>query len=550
MSQEQRSLRKHLGVVTDGAFNSGLTVRLDADVSTEQMRIGDFVIVEGDQNLYFSMISDMQLRATDARLPADPPMAASPFVTRALRGSLTYVTVEIKPMQMMPKGEEDDFLVDLEGPQPVRTIPMHLSTLAEATAGDFRLVFGDEQKGKQYFAMGTPLTMDIPVCINLERLVERSNGIFGQSGTGKSFLVRLLLCGVIKSNVAVNLIFDMHDEYAFGKESEDGQFVRGLTQLFGRSKVLVYSLDKDAAARGGGRSVDRTVQIGLNQIEAEDVMLLAQELNLRGTAEATIGLLEDAYKADWLFKLVTMAPNELELFSAESGAHPASLAALQRALKRLQRKEYIVEQGNFNLIDEMVQTLDAGKNVILHFGRHDSSLDHMLVSNLITRRVRQLYRQKVERYEQTQDAADKPRPLMITIEEAHSFLNPSVSKQTIFGTIARELRKYHVTLMVVDQRPSSIDDEVLSQLGTRVTGKLTEERDIEAALTGVGNRSFLRGALESLNTREQVLLMGHAVPMPVVVRTRKYDQAFYDAIMAGGNKPQSATEAIAELFDF
>jgi DNA helicase HerA-like ATPase len=139
---------------------------------------------------------------------------------------------------------------------------------------------------------------------------------------------------------------------------------------------------------------------------------------------------------------------------------------------------------------------------------------------------------------------------MITVEEAHSFLNPAVSRQTIFGTIARELRKYHVTLMVVDQRPSSIDPEVMSQLGTRVTGKLTEERDIEGVLTGVGNRSFLRGALESLDTREQVLLMGHAVPMPIVVRTRKYDEAFY-AAMAGGEDqpPLSASDAIRELYD-
>ena len=137
--------------------------------------------------------------------------------------------------------------------------------------------------------MGTPLAMDIPITVNLGRLMERSNGIFGQSGTGKSFLVRLLLCGVVKSDIGVNLIFDMHDEYAFGKESEDGIHVRGLSQIFGRKKVLVYSLDKDAASRGGGRSVDRTIQIGLNQIEPEDVMLMAQELNLRGKVGREIG---------------------------------------------------------------------------------------------------------------------------------------------------------------------------------------------------------------------------------------------------------------------
>ena len=40
--------RKRLGVVTDGALNAGLTVRLDPTCSTEDLRIGDFVIVEGE----------------------------------------------------------------------------------------------------------------------------------------------------------------------------------------------------------------------------------------------------------------------------------------------------------------------------------------------------------------------------------------------------------------------------------------------------------------------------------------------------------------------
>ena len=56
----------------------------------------------------------------------------------------------------------------------MRTIPMHLATLAEATESDFRTVFGDPTQGDQYFAIGTPLTMDIPICIDLERLVERT----------------------------------------------------------------------------------------------------------------------------------------------------------------------------------------------------------------------------------------------------------------------------------------------------------------------------------------------------------------------------------------
>jgi len=536
--------RKRLGVVVDGAFNTGLTVRLDPGVSTEEMRIGDFVIIEGAENRYFSMIADMQLRAADPRIAADPPRGLSPFVAQALAGTSTYGVLQVQPRLMMKK---PDPLVIPEGTeeervQPVRTIPMHFAELHQAEALDFATVFGKE--GASHFAMGTPLTMDIPICINLERLVERSDGIFGQSGTGKSFLARILLCGVIKAGAAVNLIFDMHDEYAFGRESEDGVFVRGLRQLFGAVQVLVYSLDEQAGARAG-RSVDVVLQIGLNQIEAEDVLLLAEELNLRGTAEATIGLLQDLHGPRWLAQLIDMSPQDLGAFCEASGAHPSSVAALQRQLRLVGRRPYVVPQASFSIIDDMVAALDTGRHIILQFGRYNRILDYALVANLVTRRVRELYQQKVERYERTQSPADRPQALMITIEEAHKFLNPAVARQTIFGQIAREMRKYHVTLMVIDQRPSGIDSEVMSQLGTRITGRLTEERDIDAVLTGVSGRSALRGSLESLDTREQVLLMGHAVPMPIVLRTRKYDEQFYQAVGAEG---RSVAKDWADLY--
>jgi len=535
--------RKRLGVVVDGAFNAGLMVRLDPGVSTEEMRIGDFVIIEGAENRYFSMIADMQLRATDPRIAADPPRDLSPFVAQALAGTSTYGMVQVQPRLMMkrpdpltiPEGTEEEQV------QPVRTIPMHFAELYQADALDFATVFGKE--GGKNFAMGTPLTMDIPICLDLERLVERSNGIFGQSGTGKSFLARVLLCGVVKAGMAVNLIFDMHDEYAFGRESEDGLFVQGLRQLFGASHILVYSLDEGAGARAG-RSVDVVLRIGLNQIEAEDV-LLAEELNLRGTAEATIGLLQDLYGSRWLAQLIEMSPDDLNAFCETSGAHPASVAALQRQLRLVGRRPYVVPQATFSAIDDMVAALDQGRHIILQFGRYNRILDYALVANLVTRRVRQLYQEKVERYEQSQAPADRPQPLMITIEEAHKFLNPAVARQTIFGQIAREMRKYHVTLMVIDQRPSGIDSEVMSQLGTRITGRLTEERDIDAVLTGVSGRSALRGALESLDTREQVLLMGHAVPMPIMIQTRKYDEEFYRAV---GVERRSVAQDWADLF--
>mgnify|MGYP002075233852 FL=1 len=176
-----------LGVVTEGSFTGGLTVRLHQSVPTESLRVGSFVVLEGDRNRYFSLISDMRLRATDSAVAADPPVGRSPFVQRALARSRTYATVEVRPSLMLENAGE----LGGVGPVPVRNIPMHFATLREANAVDFDVVFGEADA--THFPLGTPPTMDIPIPIDLEELVTRSNGVFGQSGTGKSVLTRLLL---------------------------------------------------------------------------------------------------------------------------------------------------------------------------------------------------------------------------------------------------------------------------------------------------------------------------------------------------------------------
>ncbi|HRE29734.1 MAG TPA: ATP-binding protein, partial [Anaerolineales bacterium] len=126
-------------------------------------------------------------------------------------------------------------------------------------------------------------------------------------------------------------------------------------------------------------------------------------------------------------------------------------------------------------------------------------------------------------------------------EEAHKFLDPLIASQTIFGIIARELRKYNVTLLIIDQRPSGIDDEVMSQIGTRVTCLLDNEADIRAVFSGVSGAAQLRQVLARLDTQQQALILGHAVPMPVVVRTRDYDAALVNALR-GGTPAQKAAQ--------
>lgn len=531
-----RSMRtQRLGSVVAGSLTEGLTVRLEATCSVEDLRVGQFVVIQGERHRFFSMISDVRLEAANRDILADPPADDDDFVRRVLGGTTIYGTLNVTPMLMLATDVT-------QGLQPVRTVPRHFAPVERAAEEHVALVFGAEsQRGR--FQLGMPLDMDVPVCLDLQRFVERSNGVFGRSGTGKSFLTRLLLCGVIKADVASVLVFDMHSEYGWDSRAEDGTFVKGLRQLFG-PQVLVYSLDP-ASSRRRGVAIDSDVVIGLDQIEVEDVILLQDELNLTATAAETAYLLVDHFRDQWLRRLLAMNSDELDEFAQRSGAHGGALAALKRKLERLTRLPFVKDEAAVKSIDGLIAALAGGKHVVLEFGQHNSALAYMLVANIITRRIHQRWVDQTERYLHSKNEADRPRPLMITVEEAHKFLNPQAARQTIFGTIARELRKYSVTLLVVDQRPSAIDHEVMSQLGSRITALLSDERDIDAVFTGVGGAAKLRAVLAALDTRQQALILGHAVPMPVVIRTRPYDEAFYAAVA-----PQAQTKkAYAQVLE-
>ena len=91
----------------------------------------------------------------------------------------------------------------------------------------------------------------------------------------------------------------------------------------------------------------------------------------------------------------------------------------------------------------------------------------------------------------------------------------------------------------------------MSQLGTRVSGWLGDDDDIRAVLSGLSGRDALRGMLARLQPKEEVMLMGWGVPMPLPVRSRRYDNDFWVELLGkmgkkGGGK-KSADEGIKEL---
>lgn len=121
----------------------------------------------------------------------------------------------------------------------------------------------------------------------------------------------------------------------------------------------------------------------------------------------------------------------------------------------------------------------------------------------------------------------KQQPLFIILEEAHNYLKAgehSISSKTV-QSIAKEGRKYGVGLALVTQRPSELDETVLSQCGTIVALRMNNSKD----------RSYIRSAMQdelqtmvdllpSLRTGEGII-SGEGVKIPSRVQFYKLADA-------------------------
>jgi len=529
---------ERMGVVVSGSLDRGVEVRLDGPVSVEDIAVGRHVTIEGQRRRFYGMITDVSLGVTDQKLTVAPHDVADPFVAEVLAGTSTYGMLHVLPMLTI--GGDATSL--LEGPQPVKTVPSHFSVVNLASDRDVELVFGKEDEER--FWIGNPLDMETKLCLDLEELVKRSNGIFGKSGTGKTFLTRILLIGMLQKSKAVNLIFDMHNEYGWAGTRERGAPVKALKPLF-PSKVAVFTLDEENSRRRGV-STDFVVRIGYDEIEPEDIGLLGQALNLTQLAVEAVYQLSGKFGKNWLQS--TLDLKDTGELPEGLNIHESTLHNLQRGLAIIRRLPFIEPHAPTNAVKSILEHLDRGMNVVLEFGRYRDITAYVLVANMLARRIYAQYQARMERA-MAEDVA-KPTPLVITIEEAHRFLNPEVAGQTIFGTIAREMRKYNVTLLVIDQRPSGIDDEVMSQMGTKIACLLDNERDVDSVLSGVSGKSELKSVLAKLAAKQQALIFGHSVPMPVAFQPREYGSAeSYRGFMDGEARTTKAEKDIEELWE-
>jgi DNA helicase HerA-like ATPase len=118
-------------------------------------------------------------------------------------------------------------------------------------------------------------------------------------------------------------------------------------------------------------------------------------------------------------------------------------------------------------------------------------------------------------------------PLLLVLEEAHRFIparqdaNGSLGRSaSIFERIAKEGRKFGLSLLLASQRPSELSETVVAQCGTVIAHRLTHEADqnLLRHATALSSRALL-DQLPSL-AQQHALVTGVSTGVPVAVRVR------------------------------
>ena len=332
---EERGNRSALGTIVSGSLGKGLEAKLAPDMLIEGLAVGRYVVVQGQTGRrFFGMVTDVALESRHPEIEQSPPEDPNGFLARVYRSTLTYGRMHITPM-LVVQGDQV---------KPAKTIPAHFTQVFEASEEEVAQIFGDpDDEGRFY--IGEPLEMEgTRIALDLSRFVERSSGVFGKTGTGKTFLTRMLLAGIIQKRAAVNLVFDMHNEYGWKSQDESRLEVKGLRQLFYDGSVSVFTLDPISSRRRGSK-VDYEVRISYDQLEPEDLEMLAPLFGFTDVQSNALYMLRRRLGPSWVRRLLAEETDEALTLIVEQGKlHEGSLGAIQRKLGLLRRFGFLKEQ--------------------------------------------------------------------------------------------------------------------------------------------------------------------------------------------------------------
>jgi len=173
--------------------------------------------------------------------------------------------------------------------------------------------------------------------------------------------------------------------------------------------------------------------------------------------------------------------------------------------------------SDYSFIDSISKNICEGTSCLVDISgmsSDDQNRVTCLAASTVARRYKRMWEENCSEWQ-------KLPTLLITLEEAHEFLDPNKSK-TIFSDIALTYRKYRVGLNAVTPRPSRINFDVFAELWTKVIMK-TELRKDRAYLTE--NTPYLEYSeteIKMLDIGEALLISEPKIRFAVPIRVTHY----------------------------
>ena len=457
------------------------------------------------------------------------------------------------------------------------------------TDKDLNLIYGHKDNGQ--IAIGTLSSSDsIEVSVDLEKLVTRHSAVLGSTGSGKSTSVSSLLRSIVcdESDKVVYpssrvVLVDIHGEYSsalgdiaktFSVNPRSGEekllipywcispgnlvdFLCG--QVNEKSKTSIIDLIFQEKVGFITKNSDKEKYKGINsdRITSQTPIPFSLKKLWYDLSYSDGVTWEDEGKTE---------PAIVESGSAENlsgpkfkppapgtkAPHKGGDGILKRSLD-LFRSRLLDQQYSFlltpdkwepNLDNEITSDLDE---LLGSWLGHEKPVTILDLSGIPSTRLDLLLGSLLDilfeasLWGRNLQEGMKNRPLLLVLEEAHRYLSNDASglAKNMVRRIAKEGRKFGLGAMLVSQRPSEIDETILSQCGTFFALRINNQTDrgrVKSAMSeGI---SGLIDSLPVLRTGEAIVA-GESAKLPMRCRFK---------LPAKGRYPDSIDPKVASLW--
>ena len=491
-------------------------------------QIGTILKILTSKSIVVAMVSSLKIGATDEEGMGD--------------GCLANLNI-LGEITTNPTTKETKFF------RGVRSFPVLNEAIYNMSPEDLRLIFNKEKS--PCIEIGR-LQQDnsIVAKVRTDDLLSKHFAILGSTGSGKSCTVALVLQAILRENKMAHVVlFDPHNEYSksFGDMAEvisndSLDIPLWMFDFVESAELLTSDIEDHARAETevlhdvllkAKRLYDRSMKKGdtSSQTKMDDV-----EAELQRASHITLDS-PVPYRIRDVLKLLDHQMGKLE--------NNSNLGPYKRLKRRIQmlmadpRYQFVFRNQASplpieNLVGRIFRIPVAGKPIsILDFSGIPSEALNVVVS-VVARLAFELA-----------TWSERRLPVLLVCEEAHRYIPADKSlgfhsTRRIIGRIAKEGRKYGVSLGIISQRPSELEASTLSQCSTIFSMRLSNELDQNFVRAAVPDGAAdLLSFLPSLGTAE-TMVFGESVNLPMRIILNTLEEEY---------RPHSSSAEFTDLWN-